>query len=190
MEITKRDQTKELLAACFKELMLKMPFSRITIRTITDAAGLIRPTFYKHFQDKYEVLEWIFDTEVAAGTDLLLEGGMELDAILMLFRSLEKDKAFYKKAYTIEGANSFREKITGYLYSTCLRLARRHPLYTKGELPALTYEVIARYHTSSLANLIEDWICGRIDCTADELYKAYLYLLENSAMDLAKKAGR
>ena len=58
---TKKDLTKELLADCFRELMLTTPFDKITIKMITDRAGLIRPTFYKHFQDKYEVLEWIFE---------------------------------------------------------------------------------------------------------------------------------
>ena len=48
-----------LLAESFKELTLKQPIEKITIKEITDKAGVIRPTFYNHFQDKYELLEWI-----------------------------------------------------------------------------------------------------------------------------------
>ena len=51
-----------LLAESFKELALKQPIEKITIKEITDKAGVIRPTFYNHFQDKYELLEWIIDT--------------------------------------------------------------------------------------------------------------------------------
>ena len=50
---SKKDLTKELIANCFHELMLTTPFDKITIKMITGEAGLIRPTFYKHFQDKW-----------------------------------------------------------------------------------------------------------------------------------------
>ena len=77
---SKKDLTKELIANCFHELMLTTPFDKITIKMITGEAGLIRPTFYKHFQDKYEVLEWLFKTNVMDNVDLLLNNEMESDA--------------------------------------------------------------------------------------------------------------
>lgn len=53
----KGEATKHQLAESFKELMLKGSFDKITIRMITEQAGVIRPTFYNYFQDKYEVME-------------------------------------------------------------------------------------------------------------------------------------
>lgn len=41
--------------------MRNHPFEKITIKMITDEAGVIRPTFYNYFCDKYEVVEWIFN---------------------------------------------------------------------------------------------------------------------------------
>lgn len=57
-------KTKELLADSFRELVLTMPFQKISIKMITDKAGVIRPTFYNYFQDKYEVIEYLFDKDV------------------------------------------------------------------------------------------------------------------------------
>lgn len=55
------DETKTLLAKSFKTLVLKdRPFDKITIKNIASGADIIRPTFYKHFQDKYDLLEWVF----------------------------------------------------------------------------------------------------------------------------------
>ena len=51
--------TDQILADSLKALVLKKPVEKITIKEITDKAGVIRPTFYNHFQDKYELLEWI-----------------------------------------------------------------------------------------------------------------------------------
>ena len=54
-----RTNVDRLLAESFKELAAGAPIDKITIKEITDKAGVIRPTFYNHFQDKYELLEWI-----------------------------------------------------------------------------------------------------------------------------------
>ena len=46
-----------VLAESLKELSQNQPLEKITIKEITDKAGVIRPTFYNHFQDKYELIE-------------------------------------------------------------------------------------------------------------------------------------
>ena len=59
----KRDiETK--LAVSLKGLVTKMPFEKITIKQIADGAGVIRVTFYNHFQDKYDLLAWIVRREI------------------------------------------------------------------------------------------------------------------------------
>ena len=52
--------TKALLGKKFKELVVKKSFDKITIKMITDEAGVIRPTFYNYFRDKYEVMGMAF----------------------------------------------------------------------------------------------------------------------------------
>ena len=46
-----RNGTEIMLAESFKELVLRQPIEKITIKEITEKAGVIRPTFYNHFQD-------------------------------------------------------------------------------------------------------------------------------------------
>ena len=43
------------LAESLKSLVARTPFEKITIKQITDGAGVIRVTFYNHFQDKYDL---------------------------------------------------------------------------------------------------------------------------------------
>ena len=80
-----------LLAESFKELALKHPIEKITIKEITDKAGVIRPTFYNHFQDKYELLEWIIDTQLIAPAEPLIQNGMVNEALVLLFSNIEKE---------------------------------------------------------------------------------------------------
>ena len=55
--------TKKALAQTMKELMAKQPFSKISVGDICDACGMSRKSFYYHFRDKYDLVNWIFDTE-------------------------------------------------------------------------------------------------------------------------------
>ena len=60
---SRKDMTKRLIADGFKALMLRYPFEKISIMMITNEAGIRRPSFYNHFQDKYDLLAWIVETD-------------------------------------------------------------------------------------------------------------------------------
>ena len=93
-----RNETDTLLAESLKELALNNPIEKITVKEITDKAGVIRPTFYNHFQDKYELLEWIIWTDLLEPIRPLIENQMMDEALLLLFMNIEKEKKFYIKA--------------------------------------------------------------------------------------------
>jgi len=58
--MTDRTVTKEAMGNALKELVIKKGFDKISINDITGACGLGRQSFYYHFQDKYQLLEWVF----------------------------------------------------------------------------------------------------------------------------------
>ena len=61
--------TKNALAASLKKLLSKKELSKITITNITEECGVNRQTFYYHFKDIYDLLEWIFTNEVIEEID-------------------------------------------------------------------------------------------------------------------------
>ena len=183
---TKRDLTKDLLAGCLHELMLEASFDKITIKMITDRAGLIRPTFYKHFQDKYEVLEWIFEKDIAQNTNVLLGNHMEQEAVVMFCRCLENDRAFYRKAYQMEPApNCFERILYRYVYGCFLSLAERFRIVSDPDYPLLTRESLAEYYTNGFIFAIRSWITGQSPVSAEKTAASILYLLSHSIIDLA-----
>lgn len=54
--------TKELFAESLKELSATKPIYKITIREIAQNCGFTSKTFYNHFQDKYDLIAWIYST--------------------------------------------------------------------------------------------------------------------------------
>lgn len=90
-------KTKELLADSFRTLVLTVPFQKISIKMITDGAHVIRPTFYNYFQDKYEVIEFLFDRDIGSKVEVMIENDMEQEAIKLMFICFEKNKEYYRR---------------------------------------------------------------------------------------------
>ena len=55
--------TKQAMYHALKKLITTKSINKITIKDITDTCGLNRQTFYYHFKDIYDLLEWSFQEE-------------------------------------------------------------------------------------------------------------------------------
>lgn len=51
--------TKRKIADCVKQLMRKKEIRKITVQDIMDETSMSRQSFYYHFKDIYDVIEWI-----------------------------------------------------------------------------------------------------------------------------------
>lgn len=63
------NRTKEMLAESLMKLLARRTLDKITIQDIVDDCGYNRQTFYYHFHDIYDLIDWIF----AAQTQELIE---------------------------------------------------------------------------------------------------------------------
>ncbi|WP_054028784.1 TetR family transcriptional regulator [Bacillus sp. FJAT-28004] len=59
-------QTKQSLINAFFHLVSKKDFEKITVADITKGAHVNRATFYAHFNDKYELLDYIMGDSASA----------------------------------------------------------------------------------------------------------------------------
>ena len=91
-----------------KDLMNEKAFEKISVIDICKGCGMNRKSFYYHFKDKYDLVNWIFYTDFITLTTMeQFENGWDLlTAVAKLFY---RDQAFYRAAFKIEGQNSFKE---------------------------------------------------------------------------------
>ena len=100
--------TKKALAAAIKELMAERPLNKISVGDICEQCSMNRKSFYYHFKDKYDLVNWVFYTEFV---EQLMQEGMEspwgfLQSICTYFYD---NRAFYVNALEQTGQNSFSE---------------------------------------------------------------------------------
>ncbi len=182
--------TKELLADVFHELLLKKEFEKITIKNITDQAGVIRPTFYYHFQDKYDVLEFILCRDIIEKMDQLVQEKREKEAIRFMFITFEKDKNFYQRAFRVTGQNAFEEMLYLHLQEILEKRIGDRDLAKQSGIPRLTKRHVSMYYAIGLTSVIKSWMSDhKNEATAEELYRAYEYLLTRSVYEIVGEPG-
>lgn len=57
--------TKRALAASLKKILAVKPLNKITVVDIVSDCEVNRQTFYYHFRDIYDLMEWILADEAA-----------------------------------------------------------------------------------------------------------------------------
>lgn len=60
-----KNLTRKAIKGSFIKLLNEHPLSKITIKDIVEDCGVSRNTFYYHYQDIFELLEDIFEEEIA-----------------------------------------------------------------------------------------------------------------------------
>ena len=79
-----------------------------------ESAGIRRQTFYNHFLDKYELLDWIFENDLTEyiTNNLDFISGQKL--LQELFFYFEQERDFYIQLFDIQGQNNFYEHFISY----------------------------------------------------------------------------
>lgn len=177
-------EVDQLLADSFKELACQNPIEKITVKEITDRAGVIRPTFYNHFQDKYELLEWIILTDLLEPIRPLIENKMVSEALLLLFMNIEKEREFYKQTVRLEGQNSFESIARECVKEILLEIIEKNSVRKIPKFRWLTPERIAEYYAQSMCSVVIVWIKSGMTISAKELVEIYEYMMEHSIAEI------
>lgn len=176
---------EEALAHSLKELVVRAPFEKITIKQIADGAGVIRVTFYNHFQDKYDLLAWIVRTEILDPVRILVSNRMYRETLILIFSNLLRDRDFYMRAARIEGQNSFAEIVNDCAFRMVIDMFReRGASDVHRQYEWLSVENLAKYYANSMSYIILEWIRTGMTIPAEEMATIYEYIGTRSMWDM------
>lgn len=148
--------TKRALEASLKKLLLKKPLDKIKINDITEDCGINRMTFYYHFKDIYDLIEWacVEDAEKA------LNGNRTYDTwqqgFLQIFELVLENKPFIVNVF-----NSIsREHVEQYLYKLTyeLLISVVNEKSAGMQIRDGDKDFIANFYKFAFVGLMLDWI--------------------------------
>lgn len=146
--------TKKIIANGLKELTKKKSFEKITIKDITEVCGLNRQSFYYHFQDKYDLVDWIYYNEAVS----VIAENLSIDNwgnnILKMLNIIKEEKYFYEGTLKLTVENCFREhlfNITCELFSKLIMGSSNHE-FDKDE------KFVIEFYAYGIIGTIIHWI--------------------------------
>lgn len=163
---------KMALAKTMRQLLNVTSFSKISVSSLCDACGINRKSFYYHFKDKYDLICWIFESEVsqmmAAHTFT-----SDWDLLLGMCKYLDENRAFYSKILRIQGQNSFREYF-GKTVADCVKVYYKDRVESPDEL-----EFLSHFLAGALFSTILEWITDTDSVSPEEFTEQLRRCAEN-----------
>lgn len=144
--------TKNALAASMKKLMRERPFDKISVSDICIDCGINRKSFYYHFRDKYDLVNWIFYVGFMSELDLS-DYATANDFLTEMCSYFYRERTFYRAALQIEGQNSFRDYLTETLWPIC-------EFYLKDMFPEGDQSFYITFIIDALLHSIIRWLSG------------------------------
>ena len=159
--------TKDAIANAFKELMKTKSFDKISISDITNSCKLNRQTFYYHFQDKYELMNWIYYNEIFLPLVDNLSEETYQEKFEQMFIQMKDNIHVYQNALSSNNEYGFENYLISILEELVLVL-----LDNKKNLDT-------KFCTYGLSSVIIDWVRRGMKESPQELAKWMSLLLIN-----------
>ena len=103
--------TKRALEQSLKNLLLKKPLTKITVGDITEDCGINRMTFYYHFKDIYDLVEWSCLEDAKRALEEKKTYDTWQQGFLQIFKAVQENKPFILNVYRCV----HREQVEKYL---------------------------------------------------------------------------
>ena len=148
-------QTKLIFADTLDELLKNNHFSNITVSDIITASRVSRATFYRHFKDKYDLVQWMYKNKLEEllacnkGDDSWRKITEEIYVYL-----LEK-KFFFSKVIPFDTQNSLLE----YIYELTIHdLGQRIMEKTNQSVLSKDDSLALKLYSAGIIHIIRGWV--------------------------------
>ncbi|HOO33870.1 MAG TPA: TetR/AcrR family transcriptional regulator C-terminal domain-containing protein [Thermotogota bacterium] len=180
--------TETAIANALKELTKKKLFKDISIQDIVSECGISRKTFYNHFQDKYQLADWIFKQEIFGKILSTTTIRNWKQGSYDLCHYLNDNRTFYLNLLRFEGQNSLKQ----YLYDLTdsqIRLLVDELLdgrtISDGDM-----KFIIEFYYNAFIGTLSVWVEQDMEDSPDNIVERWCGLVDNSLENFIRKFAR
>ena len=166
------EKTKDAIVSAFNSLIETTDFDKITVQMICDRAEVGRTTFYRHFKDKYDVMNYNYMRWIQ---EYLMQGEIHTFEDFFNIMTAEGTEFFrhIRKIFDSTGANSFQN----FMYEASFQVV--HLVYLKKGKTMTPAEYLQySFLCHGIPHLYESWVKGEYQgLTSEEAARAIYELL-------------
>ncbi|OAB42234.1 TetR/AcrR family transcriptional regulator [Paenibacillus glacialis] len=148
--------TKKALAASLKEMMGRLSLDKITVKDLVADCGVNRQTFYYHFQDIYDLLDWIYKREALDSISNCRTYDTWQQGFLKIFQYVLDNKKFCLSTYRSMG----REHLDLFLHQAVFELLMAVIEEVSADMQVRMEDknFIANFYTYAFIGIMLEWI--------------------------------
>ncbi len=171
--------TKQAMYHALKKLITTKSINKITIKDITDTCGLNRQTFYYHFKDIYDLLEWSFQEEFRFIDSYLQKPEYTWEEI---FAGSVKYISQNKYICQCIVCGLARDQLILSLHNSIYEIVRKIILHSlpQNQIPEKYLDFTARFYTYALSNYLFDWVKNGMLETPEEVIDNFIFVVNHS----------
>lgn len=171
------DETKRLLATSLKALMKIKSLEKISIRELTENAGVNRQTFYYHFEDIYDLLKWLFQQETVQLLAVHEKAQIWQEGLLQLFYYLDENRDICLCAIRSVGRDHVKRFFFSEVHSIFGRVVKDFGEQLNAPEDYMSF--LTHFYTLSFAGLVESWLLGEMDQTPEEIIQMIDFYIQD-----------
>lgn len=170
--------TKAALEASLKKILLHKPLDKVTISDLATDCGISRMSFYYHFKDIYDLVEWICVEDGRRALQDKKTYDTWQEGLSHIFEAVLENKPFIQNVYR----SVSRDKIESYLYKLTYSLIADvvEEKCTGSGLAQSDKSFIAEFYKYGFVGVMLDWIADGMKADYKELTDRICILMHGS----------
>lgn len=178
-----RNITKEALADGLRKLMKEKPFAKITVKDITEYCEMSRNSFYYHFKDKYELVNWIFFSDLSKMAKPYKDPEKLANSFMNVCNCLYRNRDFYLACFQYAGQNSLFEVLYNLYYGLWKENLRMRYMESKAMLTERQLDMMSKLDAHALVGIITEWVRGGMKNNFMNYFEEISFLLDAECIE-------
>lgn len=170
------DLTKRALAQSLKKLLDVKPLNKITISDVTDDCGVSRMTFYYHFHDIYDLIEWTCNQDFQKIQNSQKNYKTWQEGVLDIFKMLADNYDFFYHVYNSPN----HMDIDQFLFSKAYTIIYDIVAKIRPEAPEDLRRFFANYHKYAITEIMLNWLSNGMKEDPQRLVETMDLILKGS----------
>lgn len=152
--------TKRAMEASLKKLLLQKPLNKITINDIVEECGISRMTFYYHFKDIFDLVEWVCIEDAKQALAGKKTYDTWQDGFISIFQAVQDNKPFVMNVYRAVSRERIEQYLNPLIHNLILGVVEEK---AKGmAVSEADRQFIAGFYEHAFLGIMLEWIGGNM----------------------------
>ena len=177
--------TKQALEKSLKNLLYTKPITKITINDIAKDCGINRMTFYYHFKDIYDLVEWACLEDAKKALEEKRTHATWQQGFLQIFEAVKENKIFIMNVYNYIDRAQVEKYLTPLVNNLLMGVINEESQHIS--IKEKDKEFIARMYSYMFIGLMLDWIKENMEEDPKKIIDTLSILLKDTISEAVQR---